>query len=510
MVAGWIVYGSALVACIIGMRRVPWAGRRAPHGHRRRAGRAVQLFLHDDDAAQVVYSSGFIPVSAPGQHARPDQGARSSSRSSCRAGGTSRCFSSASSARSTTASRRRRRTVLFWAGKLHVDGPTNVNARLLTVPPGDDADGDYWPDADRLHGARPRGGDALRRPRATCSTATTRTRCRPAADGTPIALIAGADQPVRHRDLRRRLRRGLQRQRRRGLRRQGRRRRRPRPRLRRQRSQAPSPDRRSIPSPIRRTAAATASARSTRPTSTPTSSATRCCARCSAAATASTRAAAASSNDPKNDTTCIVDADCDGYPAPSRPGQRLRRQRSQRPPRRRRAVRLDQGLSTATAPIGEGCVPCDLDGDGFERIDADQQLPRRQRQAPGHGRLQRRRRGRLPRRDQRRPAAARAAVNASAKIAAALRGFCRGIYEPTALTGTAKINPFGGIVGDADCNGTAFEGCPALIDPGCDSTATAGRAWPCRTARTATRATSRSTATTTIRPRSRRRRSTAR
>ena len=26
-----------------------------------------QLFLHDDDAQALVYSSGFIPVSAPGQ-----------------------------------------------------------------------------------------------------------------------------------------------------------------------------------------------------------------------------------------------------------------------------------------------------------------------------------------------------------------------------------------------------------------------------------------------------------
>ena len=62
-----------------------------------------------------------------------------------------------------------------------------------------------------------------------------------------------------------------------------------------------------------------------------------------------------------------------------------------------------------------------------------------------------------------------------AKLAAALRGLCRGIYEPTAITGTAKINPFGGLVGDADCNGKAYEGCPALIDPGCDVD---GDGWP--------------------------------
>jgi len=60
------------------------------------------------------------------------------------------------------------------------------------------------------------------------------------------------------------------------------------------------------------------------------------------------------------------------------------------------------------------------------------------------------------------------------KVASALRGFCRGVYEAKSVTGTAKINPFGA-PGDADCNGKAFEGCPALIDPGCDVD---GDGWP--------------------------------
>ncbi len=36
---------------------------------------------------------------------------------------------------------------LFWAGRVSVDGATDVSARLLTVPSGDDTDGDFWPDA---------------------------------------------------------------------------------------------------------------------------------------------------------------------------------------------------------------------------------------------------------------------------------------------------------------------------------------------------------------------------
>src|SRR5262249_36934895 len=39
-------------------------------------------------------------------------------------------------------------TQLFWAGRLDVDGATDVSAKLLTVQPGDDADRDLWPDAN--------------------------------------------------------------------------------------------------------------------------------------------------------------------------------------------------------------------------------------------------------------------------------------------------------------------------------------------------------------------------
>ncbi|HWE29538.1 MAG TPA: hypothetical protein VHB97_16120, partial [Polyangia bacterium] len=105
-----------------------------------------QLFLHDDDAAMIVYSSGFIPVSSPGQQLDLTKDKLKLALKLSRGGhftlllvGVIGEIDDGKPAASAT--------VLFWADKLHVDGANNVNARLLTVPPGDDADGDYFPDA---------------------------------------------------------------------------------------------------------------------------------------------------------------------------------------------------------------------------------------------------------------------------------------------------------------------------------------------------------------------------
>ena len=329
-----------------------------------------------------------------------------------------------------------------------------------------------------------------------------------ASDGTPLALDAGADQPVRHRDLRRRLRRELQRRRRRGVRRQRRRSRRPRPRLRRQRSQAPPSRPTSIRSPIRRTAAATASARSARPTSTRTSPAIRSCARAAlrrrhrrelprrrqrseerhhAASSTPTATAIRRRNGRATTATTTIPAVhpgavelCGVDQGPQLQRHRRRRLRALRPRRRRlRAHRPGQ------------------------------RLPRRQRQAPGHARLQRRRRGRVPRRRPSVAAAAPRAASASARWRRALRGLCRGIYEAQGAHRHAEDRPRSA-AWSATPTATARRSKAARpIDPGCDAD---GDGWPgvaMSNGRTATRATSRSTATTTIRPSSRRRRSSA-
>ena len=243
-----------------------------------------------------------------------------------------------------------------------------------------------------------------------------------------MRLDAADDQPVRRRDVRRRLRRELQRQRRRGLRRQGRR----------SRHRAattatttiPSAIVRptSIPSPIRPTAAATASGkRGTPEEHTNFARPGPLCPmqRCGDGIDESCQR--------QRDTTCVVDADCDGYPATvnSRPYD------------------CDDDDPASHPGAVEACGSTkDLNCNGIDRrrlralrsrrrrLPAHrraQQLPRRQRQAPGHVRLQRLRLRRLPRRDRRRRAAPRAASSVG-RLAAALRGFCRGIYEPKALT----------------------------------------------------------------------------
>src|SRR4051812_44347185 len=138
---------SALVACVIGIA----AGCHGPDAVLLTVSadapvEQYQIFLHDDDAGMIVYSSGFIPVSSPGQPLDLTHDKLKLALKLSRGGHFTLLLvgvigevvngKPASSA-----------SVLFWAGKINVDGANNVSARLLTVPPGDDADGDYFPDA---------------------------------------------------------------------------------------------------------------------------------------------------------------------------------------------------------------------------------------------------------------------------------------------------------------------------------------------------------------------------
>ncbi|HXU67734.1 MAG TPA: putative metal-binding motif-containing protein [Polyangia bacterium] len=430
-----------------------------------------QLFLHDDDAAQIVYSSGFIPVSAPGQQLdltmEPLKLALKLSR-----GGHFTLLLVGVIGEVDDGKPAASATSLFWAGKLHVDGPLDVNARLLTVPPGDDADGDYFPDATDFPAHVPEAA-TLYANHADVLDCNDKDNMPTAADGTPLVLMAkdinpfateicgdgydedcngdtdeacvdkDGDGDVHGHDC------------------------------------DDNDPKRHHPTPM-----------------DPYPDPPNCCGyslgkintpdehtnflgdpvlcpmqRCGDGIDESCRGV---ENDPKNDTTCIVDADCDGYPATVN-GQPYDCDDND-PTVHPGAVEPCGSTRdlNCNGTVGEGCVPCDLDGDGYERSDPTNNCPDANDKHPGmvdcndddagvH------------------PGATTVAggveggSNSVAKIAAALSGFCRGIYQPTGTTGTAKINPFGGMVGDADCNGTAYEGCPALIDPGCDVD---GDGWP--------------------------------
>ncbi len=152
------------------------------------------------------------------------------------------------------------------------------------------------------------------------------------------------------------------------------------------------------------------------------------------------------------DTTCTTDDDCDTYPA---------------------GIDCDDknpaihpgALEICGNDIDEdcdgvknnGCVPCDLDGDGFERLDpANNCNPMMGKidcndddagvfpgSTSGIGSKE-------------------VGLGAAGPLTSALRGYCRRVYEPTGINtmGTPKIGP-AGTVGDADCNGVVFEGCPS-------------------------------------------------
>ena len=429
-----------------------------------------QLFLHDDDAAQVVYSSGFIQVSAPGQMLDLTKDKLKLALKLSRGGhftlllvGVIGEVDDGKPAASAT--------VLFWAGKLHVDGATDVNARLLTVPPGDDADGDYLPDATDFPAHVPEAA-TLYANHADVLDCNDKNTMPTAADGTPVALspaqinpfateICGdgydencngdADEPcvdkdgdgdVRGHDCDDSD-----------------------PKRHHPTAMDPFPDPPNccgyslgkLNTPDEHTDF----------TGDPVLCPTK---RCGDGIDESCRG---TDNDPKNDTTCIVDDDCDGYPATvnGQPYDCDDHDPSVHP------GAVEPCGSTkdlnCNGTIGEGCVPCDLDGDGYERIDVPNSCPDANDKHPGMVDCNDDDAGVFP--GATTPAGGSEGGVSVGKVAAALRGLCRSIYEPKAITGTAKINPFGGMVGDADCNGKPFEGCPALIDPGCDLD---GDGWP--------------------------------
>jgi hypothetical protein len=428
-----------------------------------------QIFLHDDDAQMVVYSSGFISVSSPGQQLDLTHDKLKLALKLSRGGHFTLLLvgvigevvngKPASSA-----------TTLFWAGKIHVDGANSVDARLLTVTPGDDADGDYFPDGAPFleHNPEAAGLYAGKMDVLDCND---KDMMPVASDGTPISIppalinpfateICGdgydencsgsadetcvdkdGDHDVHGHDC-----------------------------------DDNDPKRHHPtdvdPFPDPPNCCGYSLGKLGTPDEHTNFLGTDLCPvqRCGDGIDESCRDVA---NDARNDTTCIVDADCDGYPAMVN-GQVVDCDDSDPAvhPGAVEACGSTKDLN-CNGTIGEGCVPCDLDGDGYERMDPVNNCPDASDKHAGMIDCNDDDAGVFP--GSTSVAGGSEGGVSVGKVAAALRGFCRGIYEAKALTGTGKINPFGGAVGDADCNGKPFEGCPALIDPGCDVD---GDGWP--------------------------------
>ncbi len=443
-----------------------------------------EIQLHDDDAQMLAYSSVFIPVSTPGKPLDLTKNELKLALKLSR-GGHFTLMLVGAIGEVDNGKLAASATQLFWAGKLQVDGPVNVKARLLTVPPGDDSDGDFFPDAQPFMQHVPAAAQ-LYAGKTNVLDCDDKINNPPAADGTPIALTAhdinpfateicgigydvncdntqddacvdkdhdhdvhGHDcddsDPKRHHPT----------------------------------DIDPFPDPPNccgyslgkLNTPDEHTDFLHAAGDPACFAGTCARDMTLCpMKRCGDGIDEACRGVA---NDPKNDTTCIVDEDCDGYPAMVN-GQVF--DCDDHDPNTHPGALEPCGSTkdlNCDGAIGEGCVPCDLDGDGFERSDPANNCPDGMDKHPGIVDCDDDDAGVFP--------GATSVAGGSeggvsvGKVAAALRGFCRGIYEAKALTGTAKINPFGGLVGDADCNGKAYEGCPALIDPACDQD---GDGWP--------------------------------
>jgi hypothetical protein len=148
-------------------------------------------------------------------------------------------------------------------------------------------------------------------------------------------------------------------------------------------------------------------------------------------------------NDPRNDTICEVDDDCDGYLAPPQGNDCDDHDPTVHP------GALEPCGSTrdlnCSGGINEGCVPCDLDGDGYQRNDPQNSCPNSMDTHPGMSDCNDNDSGVYPGSIGGKDSGEGDTMGG--KLKGALRGTCR------------NKNP-DGTLQDSDCNGKVAEGCP--------------------------------------------------
>src|SRR6478609_8042092 len=107
-----------------------------------------QLFVHDDDTGAMAYASGFAAVSPPGEPTLDlTRGKLKLALKLPRGGRFKLLLVGVTGALDANGRPGANATVLFWAEKVKVDGAKHLDAHLVTLQPGEDTDGDYWPDA---------------------------------------------------------------------------------------------------------------------------------------------------------------------------------------------------------------------------------------------------------------------------------------------------------------------------------------------------------------------------
>ncbi|MEO6951727.1 MAG: putative metal-binding motif-containing protein [Polyangia bacterium] len=427
----------------------------------------ADLYVRDDASQQIIFHSGFVPTLAPGEKSKT--GARDLTSETLKiavklsSGGKYTILivgvigDIAGGKPAPTA------TQLFWGGRYEVHGPTTINARLLTVPAGDDADGDLWPDASDFRAHVPEAAqlyansadlldcdDKVNNP----VTAAGKTLNISAANINPFAIeLCGdgydedcngdGDEPCVDND----------------------------------KDGDPRGDDCDDNDPARH-----------KPTmADPFPDPPNCCGyslgmkgtadaghdytgdpvlcpkpRCGDGIDEA--CVGQGPNDPANDTKCFVDADCDGYSPPDDCNDNDPAVHPGAPEICGNGKNDSCTFVNGMSVIDSGCVPCDLDGDGFQRLDVPANCPDSMDAHPGMLDCNDYDSGVYP------GASAKAGgseggINMMGKLAAALKGLCRTVYSDTASQtdpATAKkIAVSGYTVGDADCNGVAYQACPS-------------------------------------------------